>query len=339
MPQLVSIQSFLDTGKKACIIDVRTPKEFYQGHIPGAINIPLFNDDERVIIGTLYKQQGRQAAILKGLELVGPKMNNIVISVLKESATNQVCVHCWRGGMRSGSVAWLLELYGLNVFVLKGGYKSFRKHVLANLKSQSPVLILGGRTGAGKTQILAQLQLKGEQVIDLEKIAHHKGSAFGSLGEQKQPSQEQFENELFMQLNNLQSSKRLWLEDESRLIGNKTIPPLLWEQMRQSTVVYLDVPLEIRINILVDIYGKFEKEQLRQAIIRITKKMGGEQTKKALEALDKNDLRTVCALCLAYYDKAYDKGLFAREANKILQVELDSENFEACATKLINKVG
>lgn len=338
MPSPIHIQQFLEEGKKTCVIDVRTPKEFEQGHIPGAINIPLFDNAERAVVGTLYKQQGRQAAILKGLEIVGPKMASIVSDVLNHAKNNEVLVHCWRGGMRSGSVAWLLELYGLKVFVLKGGYKQFRKYVLENLHSKSKIVILGGRTGAGKTQILMELKLKNEQVIDLEKLAHHKGSAFGALGESNQPTQEQFENELFVELQKLASEKKVWIEDESRLIGNKNIPLALWEQMRVADVAYIDVPFEIRINILVDIYGNFEKTQLKEAITRISRKMGPEQAKKAIDALEQKDLRTVCALCLGYYDKAYDRGLDKRENIKINRFELHSQNFEEAANQLVKAI-
>jgi len=337
LPQQLNINQFLEAGKTACIIDVRTPKEFEQGHIPGAKNIPLFENEDRVIVGTLYKKEGRQAAILKGLEIVGPKMAALVNDVLKQAEGKDIYIHCWRGGMRSGSVAWLLELYGLKVVVLKGGYKAFRNMVLRNLESKSSIIILGGRTGSGKTHILNQLKAKGEQVIDLEKLAKHKGSAFGALGEERQPSQEQFENELMVQLGEQSPERKIWIEDESRLIGNKNIPLALWEQMRKSAVVYIDVPFEKRIDILVEDYGKFDKEQLKDSVLRISKKMGPEQTSKAISALEQGDLRTVCEFCLGYYDKAYDKGLSGRENLKMERVEFTSYDFEQCAIELINK--
>ena len=337
MPEQINSQQFLKASKNACVIDVRTPKEFEQGHIPGAKNIPLFQNEERIIVGTLYKQEGRQPAILKGLELVGPKMATLVNDVLRQSDGKDIYIHCWRGGMRSGSMAWLLELYGLRVIVLKGGYKAFRNQVLSNLESKSSIVVLGGRTGSGKTHILSRLKVKGEQVIDLEKIANHKGSAFGSLGEEKQPSQEQFENELMVQLNEQSAEKKIWIEDESRLIGNKNIPLALWEQMRQAPVVYIDMPFEKRIDILVEDYGKFEKEQLKESILRISKKMGLEQTKNAIIELEQNNLRAVCGLCLSYYDKAYDRGLESRENIKIERIEFISDDFEQCASELIKK--
>lgn len=335
MPQTLQITDFLKDRAEACIIDVRTPKEFEQGHIPGAINIPLFTNEERVIIGTLYKQVGKQEAIIKGLELVGPKMANLVIQAQTHAINNTVYVHCWRGGMRSGSVAWLYEMYGLNVFVLRGGYKAFRNYVLANLKTNAPIKILGGRTGSGKTHVLHALAQKGEQIIDLEKLAKHKGSAFGALGEENQPSQEQFENELAIKLNTLSNNKQVWFEDESRLIGNKIIPPDLWELMRIAPVVYMEIPIEDRVTNLINDYGKFSKEDLKTSILKISRKLGPEQTKHALEALELGDLKTVCEFCLHYYDKTYDYGLQNREKPIIQSHTFDTANFELIAETLI----
>jgi tRNA 2-selenouridine synthase len=338
VPQIVQISTFLNARTGACIIDVRTPKEFEQGHIPGAFNIPLFTNEERAIVGTLYKQEGKQNAILKGLELVGPKMAQLVTQAQTHAVNNTVYVHCWRGGMRSGSVAWLYEMYGFKVFVLHGGYKAFRNYVLSNLKTNAPIQILGGRTGSGKTHVLHALAQKGEQVIDLEKLAKHKGSAFGSLGEEIQPTQEQFENELAIQLYTLSEHKPVWIEDESRLIGNKIIPAELWDLMRKSPVVYTEIPLKERVNNLITDYGKFSAEELKTSILKISKKLGPEQTKYALEALSSGDLKTVCEFCLRYYDKTYDYGLQNRKKPAIHSFRFDSANFEMIADTLIKEL-
>jgi len=336
LSQTKHIEQFIEEALGSCIIDVRTPQEFEQGRIPGAINIPLFDDEERAIVGTLYKQEGKQQAILKGLEIVGPKMANIVRLAQSASKDNTVFIHCWRGGMRSGSVAWLLELYGMNVVVLKGGYKAFRNYVLNSFDRPIEIMILGGKTGSGKTHVLHQLKQKGAQIIDLEKLANHKGSAFGAIGEEPQPSQEQFENELALQLNTLLLSKKVWLEDESKLIGKKCIPPALWSRMRVAPVIYIDVSFEKRVKNLIDDYGKFPKEQLQESILKISKRLGPEQTKISIEALNNNDLKTVCEICLKYYDKTYEHGLHDRE--KLIMEELDfgSLDFDIIADKLIN---
>ncbi|MBI2270305.1 MAG: tRNA 2-selenouridine(34) synthase MnmH [Bacteroidetes bacterium] len=335
MPTSIDIEQFLILSREYPILDVRTPAEFEKGNIPGAHNLPLFTNEERAIVGTIYKQQGRQPALLKGLELVGPKMKELVLKV--ETIINQdttsiassmefvptmegeragvrsILMHCWRGGMRSSSVAWLLELYGYKVYTLKGGYKFFRRYVLATLDGNRKYIILGGRTGSGKTLVLKKLAEQSEQVVDLEKLAHHKGSSFGSIGEEKQPTQEQFENCLAIELKRFDPLKHIWLEDESRLIGKKVIPAGMWEQMRAAKVAYIDIPFNIRAEYLTKEYGQFTKKELAEAITRITKRLGGLQAKQALEALEANDLKTTCEICLAYYDKTYDHGLQQRE--------------------------
>lgn len=334
MPISSNIHEFLSTGAEACIIDVRTPKEFLQGHIPGAVNIPLFTNEERAIVGTIYKKEGRQPAILKGLELVGPRMAEIIHKVQAIAKGNTVCVHCWRGGMRSGSVGWLLEMFGFKVYTLRGGYKAFRKEVLSGFKIETQVLILSGKTGTGKTHILHQLQKIGAQVIDLERLANHKGSAFGALGEEAQPTQEQFENELYLNILKINTTSPVWIEDESRLIGTKVVPDELWRTMRNSIVVYVEVPFEDRVNNLIQDYGKFTHDELRDSILKISRRLGPEQTKFAIDALDNSDLKTVCELCLDYYDKTYSHGLKKRENLRIETYVYENMNFELIAKHL-----
>ena len=335
MPTTLDIEKFIEQSSLTnYIIDVRTPKEFEQGHIPGAINIPLFSNEERVIVGTLYKQQGKQPAILKGLEFVGPKMVDIVAKAQLIAKENCIYIYCWRGGMRSGSVAWLIELYGIKVFILKGGYKAFRNFALNSFDKSYNLRVLGGRTGSGKTDILNRLTELGEQVIDLEKIASHKGSAFGALGEKNQPSQEQFENELAYFIRTVDEAKPLWLEDESRLIGNKVIPEKLWEQMRLAKTICIDVAFEERVNYLTKEYGKFTIEQLKESIIKITKRLGHLQTKNALVALNENDLKTTCRICLAYYDKSYNHGIEQREKSSVKHIEFEELDIDLIAHEL-----
>lgn len=334
MPISINIHEFLSTGAKACIIDVRTPKEFLQGHIPGAVNIPLFTNEERAIVGTIYKKEGRQPAILKGLELVGPRMAEIINKVQAIAKGNTVCVNCWRGGMRSGSVGWLLEMFGFKVYTLRGGYKAFRKEVLSGFKIETQVLILSGKTGTGKTHILHQLQKIGAQVIDLERLANHKGSAFGALGEEAQPTQEQFENELYVNILKINTTSPVWIEDESRIIGTKVVPDELWRTMRNSIVVYVEVPFEDRVKNLLQDYGKFTHDELRDSILKISRRLGPEQTKFAIDALDNSDLKTVCELCLDYYDKTYSHGLKKRENLRIETYVYENMNFELIAKHL-----
>jgi tRNA 2-selenouridine synthase len=178
------------------LIDVRSPAEFARAHIPNAHSLPLFNDEERAKVGTMYKQMSPEAALLKGLEIVGPKMSGFVKKAIKWSPDRKVIVHCWRGGKRSGSVAWLLKFAGFDVLTIEGGYKNYRQTVLQSFDNQllKNMIILGGKTGSGKTYILKELEKRGEQIIDLEGLANHKGSAFGWIGENQQPTTEHFEN-------------------------------------------------------------------------------------------------------------------------------------------------
>ncbi|MHB8260403.1 MAG: tRNA 2-selenouridine(34) synthase MnmH [Bacteroidia bacterium] len=336
MPTQLDIQKFLMlfVGTNF-LIDVRTSKEFEQGHIPGASNIPLFSNDERVVVGTIYKQQGKQPAILKGLEFVAPKMIDIVSKAQSLAKNNTLFVHCWRGGMRSESVAWLLELYGLKVFTLKGGYRSFRRYVLNSLAKEYNLLILGGKTGSAKTLVLEKLIELNEQVVNLEKLAAHKGSAFGALGENAQPSQEQFENELATVLQPLVSEKPIWMEDESRLIGNKVIPNGLWNQMRLAKTMCINLPFEARVEYLTEEYGKFTKEELKTSIQKITKRLGHQRAKDALLALDEGDLRTCCRICLSYYDKSYQHGIEQRTPTSVKQITFDNLDIDLIAKQLI----
>jgi len=261
------IEEFLQCSRHSIIIDVRSPGEYNHGHIPGAVNIPLFTDEERKVVGTTYKQVSRKEAIKIGLDYFGPKMKNIVEEVeellkrSQEKNSNSVFVHCWRGGMRSGAVAWLLNLYGFKVCTLAGGYKTYRSHVLQTFEQPFNLKILGGFTGSGKTETLKQLEKRGESIIDLESIASHKGSAFGNINMPEQPSQEMFENLLCNELiaakekaerSNLSSPFRgtggIWLEDESQRIGLVNIPGTFWLTMRSSPVFFLDVPFEKRLD-------------------------------------------------------------------------------------------
>ena len=210
----ISIEEFLKTTASIPLADVRTPAEFEQGHIPGAHNIPIFSNEERVQVGTTYKQIGREQAILLGFDITGPKWSSFIQQALSIAPDKKIAIHCWRGGMRSGAMAWALNLYGFDVYLLEGGYKSYRRWALAQFEQAFNLIILGGLTGSGKTQILHAIKDAGEQMIDLEDLAQHQGSSYGSMGKLVQPSQEQFENDLAFQLSLMDNSKLIWLEDE-----------------------------------------------------------------------------------------------------------------------------
>lgn len=337
MPTAVNIQEFLKLSEQFAILDVRSPGEFEYGHIPSAHSIPLFSDEERAIVGTAYKQVSRESAVNKGLEIFGPKMKALADRAKKIGNGNTFLVHCWRGGMRSATVAWLLELYGFKVYLLRGGYKSFRRIALESFGTERKMLILGGKTGSGKTLILKKISEFGEQVIDLEKLANHKGSSFGALGEQPQPTQEMFENFLFIEVNKTDPTRTVWLENESSMIGTKVIPKLFFERMKSSPVFFLDIPFEVRLDYLTSEYGKFKPEELKDAITRITKKLGGLNAQIATDAIDNHDNKTAFNICLTYYDKTYDYGKNKRLPETLTIYSFETINADVIAKEIIEK--
>lgn len=305
----LDITRFLELAALHPVLDVRSPGEYAHAHIPGAHSFPLFSDEERKVVGTTYKQQSREDAIKTGLDYFGVKMRRMVEEAEQIApADKTLLVHCWRGGMRSAGVAWLLDLYGFKVYTLAGGYKAFRNWVLQQFNHSYHFQILGGYTGSGKTEVLHQLQKSGQHIIDLEAIAAHRGSAFGAIEGLPQPSQEMFENKLALELlaNN---DKTIWLEDESQRVGHVNIPHTIWKQMRSSAVTFLDIPFEERLKYIVKGYGKKDKEKLVNAIIRIKKRLGGLETKTAINCLLEDDIEGSFAVLLKYYDKHYKKAL------------------------------
>ncbi len=336
MPTPIDINEFIRLSEQHPVVDVRTPAEFEQGHIPSAINLPIFSNEERAIVGTIYKKEGREPAILKGLEIVGPKLHEYVKEGIKINKTEIFLVHCWRGGMRSSSMAWFLETYGFKCYTLKGGYKQYRNLVLASFDKQKEVVVLGGKTGTGKTLILHELKKQGEQIIDLEGLAHHKGSSFGSLGEAPQPTQEQFENDLYSQFSKVDPLKRCWIENESRKIGKVVLPLGLWEQMAAATVASIGLPDELRLEYLLKEYGSFSKEELIDAVLRIEKRLGGQHVKRAIEALEQGDIKTAFEVCLVYYDKTYRFGEENRPKEKMIHFPFEKMDITHIVTTLRN---
>ena len=335
----LSINDFLQTHTEGTLIDVRTAAEFEKGHIPSAKNLPLFSDEERAMIGTIYKQIGRQPAILKGLEITGPKMKEFVKQAeVLSGESNKLFLYCWRGGMRSGSMAWLLDLYGFEVYTLKRGYKAFRNYALSSFDTKKNVLILGGKTGSGKTPILKELSALGEQVIDLEGLAHHKGSAFGTIGESESCTQEHFENKLAMQWVRIDPEKPAWLEDESRSIGKKIIPEGVWNQMREANVINLDLPFETRLQHIMKVYGDFPVNELIASVEKIQKRLGGLAYKQVMGYLENNILHEAAGILLIYYDKTYLHGLKSRNPETISTFQTEEKDFAIIATELLKSV-
>ena len=322
----ILVEDLLQLSAQYHVLDVRSPGEYIHAQIPGAYSLPLFSDEERKIIGTAYKQQSREKAIKFGLDFFGVKMRPIVeeaekiiknaalnvTSNLKPQTSNSLIVHCWRGGMRSSAVAWLLNFYGFEIYLLEGGYKAYRNWVLEQFEKEYQFNIVGGYTGSGKTEELQVMKQNDHAIIDLEGLANHKGSAFGALGQPPQPTQEMFENLLANSL--YQNNKSLfWLEDESQRIGALNIPHDFWKSMRTKPVYFMDIPFEKRLDHITTGYGDIEKEQLENAIDRIKKRLGPLETKTAIGFLVEDNVKECFRILLSYYDKNYLKALHNRE--------------------------
>ncbi|TAH38808.1 MAG: tRNA 2-selenouridine(34) synthase MnmH [Bacteroidetes bacterium] len=317
------------------LLDARSPKEYNHAHIPGAINLPLLNDENREKVGITYKKEGREAAVIKGFELVGPQFADMIRQVKTLGDGKELLIYCWRGGMRSGILSWLLGMSGFTVRLLDGGYKSYRNMVLNSLLEQRKIIILGGKTGSGKSELLNHLHNKGEQILDLEKLAEHKGSSFGALGQSAQPSNEHFENLLFNDLRKLNIEKPLWIENESRSIGSVKIPDSLFNQMRDAFVVEIDVPIDIRKKRILHEYGDFPVEQLKKCTERLEKRLGGLRLQLCLSALEEGRMDEWLDYLLEYYDETYAYGMSLRDKLKRTSLELNhSESFADFAEKL-----
>jgi len=351
--QKINIGEFLSLAKQYPVLDVRSPGEYAHAHIPEAHSLPLFTDEERKQVGTAYKQQSREAAIKIGLDYFGVKMKAMVEQAESIAADFNkrnidintqvppsgggggcVLIHCWRGGMRSAAVTWLLDMYGFKVYLLVGGYKAYRKWVLSQFEKDYNFNIIGGYTGSGKTLLLYELETQQKITVDLEGLANHKGSAFGSIEGVKQPGQEMFENLLAEKLQAASHEMHkesdsdspilsavegrglggcIYLEDESQRIGNVQIPMPLWRNMRKSPVFFIDIPFEERLVYITEEYGKLKKETIKEAILRIQKRLGGLEAKNALNFLEVNNMMECFRILLSYYDKWYHKGLYNRE--------------------------
>ena len=338
--QKINIDDFINQSEGGIVIDVRSPGEFEHAHIPGAKNLPLFSNEERALIGTTYKKNSRTAAIKMGLPFFGDKMLPMIelvegwvadFSKKQDHKVPTLYVHCWRGGMRSAAIAWLLDLYGWKVCQLIGGYKTYRNWTLQQFERPYNLKILGGYTGSGKTETLLTLKKLNQQVIDLEGLACHKGSAFGALGQAVPPSQEMFENKLGKQLFEFsKTNEPIWMEDESQRIGTVMIPTSLFKILRESKTYFIKIPFESRLQFILQNYGQFKAEDLITATYRIQKRLGGLETKNAINHIIEKNYEAAFAILLKYYDKWYEKN------RTIIPIEADSVNHEKNATLLLS---
>lgn len=291
-------------------VDVRSESEYVEDHIPQAVNIPVFNNGERAMVGTVYKDEGPEAARKLGLEIVSPKLPGIVQAITEAALQRPIVLYCWRGGLRSHSLAAILDLMNLHVYRLIGGYKRFRRWINAYFGQTSlpfKLVVLHGLTGTGKTHVINQLKECGAGVIDLEDLANNRGSVFGNVGLPDQPSQKKFESALWFELKKNERHRYVIVECESRRIGKLTLPLLLSNNMKEGRHILLYDTLPNRVYRIIHEYDAcLNKDELIKALHRLKDRIGNEKIftlGKLIEA--GNYYPVVEELLVNYYDPLY----------------------------------
>ena len=316
-PALLSASEVLpDLSVYDSIIDVRSESEFALDHIPGAINCPVLHDEERVRVGTIYKQESPFEAKKIGAALVA---SNIAAHLQNSFADRprgwRPLVYCWRGGNRSGAMAHILAKIGWPAVQLEGGYKAYRQHLLTQIDELSPRLrfrVICGTTGSGKSRLLETLATLGAQVLDLEKIAAHRGSLLGSLPGEPQPTQKMFESQIWDQLRQFDSERVVFVESESKKIGNLRVPEKLMECMRASACVRIGIATADRVRLLIEDYPHLaaDSAQLMAQLEHLTPLHGHEKIGRWRTLAESGDIPLLVeALLTEHYDPAYLKSI------------------------------
>lgn len=303
------------------VIDVRSPGEFDDDHVPGAINLPVLDNLERERVGTLYKQVSSFEAKKVGAALVSRNIARHLETWFAGKAKDyRPLIYCWRGGSRSGSLSHVLQKIGFAAVQLDGGYKAYRRHVmreLAELPARLDFRVVCGPTGSGKTRLLLALADAGAQTLDLEALAAHRGSLLGALPEQAQPPQKKFESAIWHVLAHIDPARPVYVESESRKIGVLRVPDALIAAMRSSPCVRLEVPLAARVRLLTEEYVHFldDPEQLNARLAHLVE-LRGKDAVAAWQAMSNarawDDL--VAALLEQHYDPAYQRSLASNYA-------------------------
>lgn len=324
--------------KNVIWIDVRCPREYQKGHFPKSINIPLFSDTHYEEIGKLYRKSGQDAAFNLGIKYLEVSKNNI-LDQLSKLKTKEVVIYCARGGMRSKGFEKLSSEAGYKVNRINNGYKSIRNYTLDAFKVHREIVILAGSTGTGKTNLLKKMESQGLNIINLEGLANHRGSAFGDVGLSEQPTQQQFENNLSLDWLSTDKDAIVYIESESRKIGKLVVPENLWIQMKLGFYLKINMDINRRIKNLVNDYGIYSKKIIEDRICKISKKLGGQYTKEALNLLYENKLNDLCQLLLNnYYDKMYAIAYEKRESLKST-IQISSESESEIIERVIKKHG
>lgn len=335
----LALSDFLSLRHELPVIDVRSEGEYEAGHIRNVRNIPLLTNAEREVVGTVYKKRGQREAIHEGFRLVGPRLLDMVSAAEEVAGGKEVIVHCWRGGMRSTNFSQFIGMAGVKSHVLVGGYKTYRQAALDAFRAPLKLVSITGCTGSGKSDVLRELARQGQQVLDLEALAHHKGSAFGHLLQPPQPTTEQFQNELYEQILTLDPQRTVWVEDESIAIGRIFLPADFWSKLHASPLVRMEVPKEVRVKRLVEEYGPADRGEFLEIMKRITKKLGGQNFNAARDHLQRDDMPAVIDILLTYYDKAYVNSMEKRTNQLLFVSPWSGTDLDRFAGELINQYG
>jgi len=327
----IEINDLVNSKRKLVLIDVRSPLEYEEFHIPGAVNIPLFSNEERAEVGTLYKQKGPEHAKVRGIEIFSHKLSTFyeeVRALAKEA--EQTVIYCWRGGMRSKSVANFMTVMGVVCWQLVGGIRSFRKLITEQLhafsQEKKPFVVIEGYTGSRKTDILKRLDEKGYPVIDLEGLAEHRGSIFGSVGLQPK-SQKAFECGLWQRLLILKDAPYYIIEGESKRIGRVVLPSFINEGKEQGERIMIDYPFEARVKAILEEYRPNEnKKAINEAFAHLRKYLQQPLLGELETTLENEDYALFISYLLEhYYDPRYRHKLksYSRESRHLSMTSVD----------------
>jgi tRNA 2-selenouridine synthase len=315
------------------LFDVRSPKEYEEYHIPGARCLSIFSNDERAEIGTIYKQISKEEAMERGLEIVAPKLPGFYKKIKSEMVKNpekQVVIYCARGGMRSKSIAQTMSMMGIECLQLEGGIRSYRKQIERLLEEyvqiNKKIIVIEGHTGTMKTKFLEKLQKEGYPVLNLERMAGHKGSIFGRIGEDP-ASQKKFESRLFERLKELKDSQALIIESESKRIGRVVVPDFLLEGKYTGTRIHIDMPFSLRVKYICEVYDPLlHRKEIEEAVIKLSKRIPAAIVTEIKDALTVQDYGKVVSFLLEnYYDPKYE---FAEQKYESQSIKVYGDSFD-----------